>query len=300
MRKAGKWIITGISLFLCGVVMFVAGMALLKWDFFSLDTEKYEAKQFALTQEESTAVTRVEWNVDSFPVTVTAGDAVALDYFESDRRHISVAVKDGVLKVTESREWTWHWFSFGGLRHKFSLAVPNDVEFQIKSTNGNVEMRGITVGKFSVRGTNNDLKISNSTLSALSIDTTNSTTVLSDVACGDVTIVATNLDLTAQNCVLQSLQVKSTNGDVEISDTVCPQASIRSTNADYNLKRVTTEDLTLHATNLDAEVLLIGVETEYSVQAHGRNLPNSRTGTTAKKVTLSGTNNDVSLRWVQA
>lgn len=301
MRKAGKWIISGVTLLVVGIVLFVVGMSLLKWDFLSLDTEKYEAKQFVLTEEQSAAVTKVELNVDSFPVAVTAGDALALDYFESDRRQISVAVQDGVLKITENRaRWSWDRFSFGVARYKFALTVPNGLDLQIKGTNADVEMRGVTAGDMTVRGTNNDVKLSDCTLSTLGVHTTNSTTVLTDVSCGAVTIDVTNLDMTAKNCAWQALEVKSTNGDVEISDTTCQRVSLRSTNADYDLKRVTVDDLALHATNLDAEVLLIGVEYEYSVQSHGKNLPGDRTGSTAKKVTLSGTNNDVSLKWVQA
>ena len=76
-------------------------------------------------------------------------------------------------------------------------------------------------------------------------------------------------------------------------------ASFAATNADLRLENLKAERVNVDGTNLDAYILIDGVKSEYTVDAHGwGDLPDNQTGTDAgKKITLRGTNIDANLRF---
>ena len=91
MNKMKKGLLVGLTVFIIGAVMFTAGMSVLDWDFYKLDTAEYTAKSY--TPE--AVVSSFELDVESFPVIVKRGDAVSLDYYEASDSVVSVETVKG-------------------------------------------------------------------------------------------------------------------------------------------------------------------------------------------------------------
>lgn len=301
MNKAWvKWLFGAAALILAGGIVFVVAMSSLNWDFYKLDTTEYEAKTFAASELESNQIRAVELKVDSFPVTVTSGDALTLNYYEASDSEVAVTVENDILKVNETYNYnffTSSWFNFGRFKKKYELTVPNGMLINFSGTNSSLNLTGITAQNIMVKSTNADIKLTDCTVENLTVNSTNCDTELNGCTVENVEIRSTNLDLEISNSHVKKLETSGTNTDVEIYDTESSELNLHSTNADYLLSGITVNSLSLSGTNLDAKVLIRGVQSEYTVETHGRELPPVQTGTTDKKITLRGTNNDVLLRW---
>ena len=209
--------------FLLGVLLFVAGMSALDWDFYKLDTTTYTAKNFTPAPEQT--VTRVELDVDSFPVTVTVGDALALSYFEAGDSNVSVTCEDGVLKVKEDYTYRFmknSWFNFGRLKRKYELTLPQGVEIVLVGSSGDVTLNGLQLGDLAVNSANLDLILRDCTFQSLTVESANADIELYNCTGGKVSAEGVNLDFEAQGCAFASLYVKGTNADVELVNVTAP------------------------------------------------------------------------------
>ncbi len=299
MSAIKKWIIAGVALILAGGLVFALGMSMLDWDFYELDTTQYEAKSYA--SEADDIISRVEIDVESFPIVVQSGEKVSLEYYDTDDSDVRVAVNSGVLSVYEDSHFNLFkrsMFQLKRIKLKYVLTIPDGTELSVSGANGNVKLNGVSAQSVRIDSTNADVVLADCVVNDLQIASTNADVVLRSCRGNTVVVGGTNLDLEMSDCNFASLQSKSTNGEVEMKSTVCPSVTLRAVNADFSLRNVTADVLDLHGTNLDAYILLEGVRDEYSVESRGRDLPESRTGSVAgKMIKLGGTNCDVTLKF---
>lgn len=278
MKRISKIIAVGAVILIIGVVVWVVGMSLIDWDFIRLDSTEYTAQSYACETE----VKSISVSLSSFSLTVKKGDSVSLDYYETDNSEVFVEEKDGVLSVVEN--YTYNpfksgLFNVGRNSHKFTLTVVSGVKLEIKGSNSDVSIADTAFDEFSIDSSNADISLSRVQCGKLSIDVTNCDIDMDGCKASDMIVDATNLDMTAKSCEFKSVVIDGTNADCE-------------------LERVILDKLSIDATNLDADIEIIGNESEYTVKTSGWAMPPNRTGTTDKLIELSGTNNDVDLKFI--
>lgn len=278
MKRTSKIITVCLAVLIIGVIVWLVGMSLIDWNFSRLDATKYTARSYACEGE----VKSISVSLSSFPLTVKKGDSVSLDYYEADNSEVFVEEKDGVLSVVEKykyKPFSSGLFNVGRGSHKFTLTVASDVKIEIKGNNSKISIEDIAFDEFYLNSTNTDISLTRVQLGKLNIDVTNCDIDLNGCKATEMTVDATNLDLTAKNCELTSFAIDGINVDCE-------------------LKRVALDRLSIDAVNLDADIEIVGKASEYTVKTDGRGMPADRTGTTDKLISLSGTNNDVKLKFV--
>lgn len=299
MTRTQKWLFAAMCLFLVGAVVFVCGMSALKWNFYKMDATKYTQKEFLLSPEQS--LEKVELNVDSFPVRIVAGEEIKLSYYEASDANVSVSFADGVLNVKEDYKYNPFkngLFNLGRGKHKYVLSVPQGMPIVFGGKSLDLSMTGLQNVAVSLDGGNADLSFTDCTFSDFTVKSKNADITLRRCRGENAAIRATNLDIEVEHCDFTSMQIQSTNADVEIDYGTYGALSVSGTNGDYDIKDLAVHTLSVHATNLDASIRIAGNKEDYTIQSSGKNLPREQTGTTDKSITLSGTNNDVSLRFV--
>lgn len=303
MNKMKKGLLVGLTVFIIGAVMFTAGMSVLDWDFYKLDTVKYTERTFLASESGSeTEITRAEISVSSFGLEIARGDEIKLDYYEASDSVVSVGVENGVFKLNERHKsgcFVYGMFKLGRLKYKYKLTLPDGVELSINSANGDLSLYGVNAANLKITSANCDLSLSDCGVGPLFVDATNADINVTNSACGRTEINSTNLDVFVKNSNFESFTVSGTNLDVEMYGATAADASFAATNADLRLENLKAERVNVDGTNLDAYILIDGVKSEYTVDAHGwGDLPANQTGTDAgKKITLRGTNIDADLRF---
>ena len=237
MSAIKKWIIAGVALILAGGLVFALGMSMLDWDFYELDTTQYEAKSYA--SEADDIISRVEIDVESFPIVVQSGEKVSLEYYDTDDSDVRVAVNSGVLSVYEDSHFNLFkrsMFQLKRIKLKYVLTIPDGTELSVSGANGNVKLNGVSAQSVRIDSTNADVVLADCVVNDLQIASTNADVVLRSCRGNTVVVGGTNLDLAMSDCNFASLQSKSTNGEVEMKSTVCPSVTLRAVNADFSLQ----------------------------------------------------------------
>lgn len=304
------------TLIVAGVLAFVIGMSSLGWDFNRLDSTEYTAESYAAAAD--SGVTRVELDVDSFPIEIVKGDAVALDYYKASNSDVIVSCENGVLSVREQYNYMpfkTGLFGFGRSSRKYRLTLTDGVtECFVKGGNGNITLVGMNFDELDIASTNTRIVLSDCDIRSFSVDCTNLTmivkncklgTVVADGTNADIEIIGcngdgasisgTNLDIVVSGSSFAQTTIDGTNCGVVVKDGTYDKLSVVGTNGDYRLKNIFTDALKVRATNLDAVIEINGKAAEYTVKTHGRGMPPERIGSTDKTIELSGTNNDVKL-----
>lgn len=320
MKKSVKILtVTAAVLTVVGVIVFLVGMGMLGWNFNRLDVTEYTAKRYAATATER--VERVELDLKTFPVVVTAGEDTALDYYEATDTDISVTYESGTLKVVE--KYTYNPFKvgmFSGLdrkNHKFVLTLPEHSDLVVKGancdirasdlafadvdmnvTNLYISLDGCSVDSMSLKSVNLDLELIGCKLGSLFADATNADVTLNGCESGKAEIHSTNSDIDISGGAYVEITAEATNNGVDIGRVSVQTIVLSGVNGDYTLERVSVDNLSVDAINLEASLEIVGARSEYTVETDGRNLPREQTGTTDKRIYLEGNNCDVELKFV--
>ena len=316
MKRASKILAGGAVALLIGCLVWLVGMSLISWDFYRLDTAKYTERSYACESD----VTSISVNLSSFPLTVKKGDSVSLDYYEADNSEVFVEEKNGVLSVVENykyRPFSAGLFNVGRFAHKFSLTVVSGAKLEINGSNSDISISDVTFDEFTINGANANIRFTDVEFGKLNMDVDNCDIEFKNCTIGALSIVGVNTDCEVKGSTFDSMSVRTCNADIsmgnckaselkvnatnlEITTENCEFKSVvlDSTNADCELSRAVLDKLKIDATNLDADIEIVGKESEYTVKTSGRRMPTNRTGTTDKLIQLSGTNNDVTLKFV--
>lgn len=298
MSKTLKCVLAGIGLIIAGGLIFVITMTALNWDFYKLDSTKYEAQTFNAIPD---SVTQVEIDLDSFPLKITGGDELILNYFEASNATVTVKQEGSVLVVKEDTDFnimTNGMFNFGRGRYAYSLTVPEGIRIRYTGTNGDITLSGVTTDSLYVKSTNGDVDIRGCNIDSAELHVTNGDISIINGTMGSVVVNSTNMDLDVNGVTADSLKAAGTNADISIENSVIYEISLDSVNADYEVERVQVNELTVKGTNLDAKLIIRGIKSEYTITTRGRGLPAAQTGTTDKFVKITGTNSDVKLQFV--
>ncbi|MDE6618210.1 MAG: DUF4097 domain-containing protein [Clostridiales bacterium] len=278
MKRTSKILAVGLAVLIIGVVVWVIGMSIIGWDFSRLDNTEYTAQSYACEND----VKSINVSLSSFPLIVKKGERVSLDYYEADNSEVFVEEKDGVLSVVEKyqyRPFSSGLFNIGRGSHKFTLTVVSGAKLEINGHNSDISIEDADIEDFSMHSTNASIRFTRVQFGKLKIKSTNCDITLNGCKASDMAVKSTNLDITAKNCEFDSVEVDGTNVDCE-------------------LEMLKLNMLSLDAVNLDADIEIIGNVNEYTVKTSGHGMPANRTGTTDKLIKLSGTNNDVDLKFV--
>lgn len=295
MRKTKKWLLAGIALILIGAIVWLVGMSALKWDFYALDTADYEEKNWTTDEE----VARVEIDVDSFPLIVQKGDGVSLTYYEAEDDETTVSVSGGTLTV-KNKAAVYNLFRAGMFQLKRSkckwvLTVPDGIDLSVKSANGDIRVSDMTLPTVELRVTNLDAVLVRCNIESLTVSGTNADIIMNECHGNTVDMHATNLDARITQSQFASVQMRGTNIDVKTVGVTCEQMELHGTNADFELRNLTVHTLSVKGTNLDVDMTIAGNREEYTVEGSGKY---AQTGTTDKRIEISGLNKDVKLRFV--
>ena len=139
-----KWLTAAGVLVIAGILLFGIGFAQGGVDDLSEDVEK---KTSEYAPEE---VTSLFAELTSADVTVEASEdgKVTVEYYTAGHDGIDVAVKDGVLKITQwnKRDW-WEYFSFHlADSRKVTVKVPMSLEsLDVSTASGEIEVKGAQV-----------------------------------------------------------------------------------------------------------------------------------------------------------
>lgn len=278
MKKATKvTLIFALIFFIVGIGLTVFGFYKNDWRTDNLSF-KHESKTF--TSED--VFNKIETNLHNSDVIVVKGDAFSVVYDESEKYPVTIAISDGVLRVTSEKKSGFKLFQWYTL--KTTIIVPYGLtDINIKTINGNVEIEDFDLiteeyqGSIKAETTNGNITFENVKTKDIALNTTNGNIFMEDINANNINISTTNGNIRLEDSYASSLSVKSTSGKIIASNILADIANLKTTNGNID-GVMTVRDLTARTTNGKIIFTIRGDKSKYTTMLKGMGQSESTTG----------------------
>lgn len=278
MKKATK-----VTL-IFALIFFIVGIGLTVFGFYKNDWRtdnlmfKHESKTF--TSED--VFNKIETNLHNSDVIVVKGDAFSVVYDESEKYPVTIAISDGVLRVTSEKKPGLKLFQWYTL--KTTIIVPHELtDINIKTKNGNVKIEDFDLiteeyqGSIKAETTNGNITFENVETKDIALNTTNGNIFMEDINANNINISTTNGNIRLEDSYASSLSVKSTSGKIIASNILADIANLKTTNGNID-GVMTVRDLTARTTNGKIIFTIRGDKSKYTTMLKGMGQNESTTG----------------------
>lgn len=143
MKKGAKMIITGATIFVIGLIVFIVFCGLNNWEF----NPDYEMKTFVSEGK----ITKLDINLYAGSIETAYSDdgKISVEYPENDNFTATCELKDGVLTVSNGKK---HWYNFNwwfGTIPKITVRIPKDAVYDLNLylNAGTVDLEKYDYGK---------------------------------------------------------------------------------------------------------------------------------------------------------
>ena len=282
-----KCLAVGIVAVIIAAALFVGGMSMLDWQFAKLDSTVWEAKNFA---PEATELNAVSLDCDFTKVEIVSGDALSVDYEESDDTKYKVSLEDGKLDIRETRKFSFKMFNF--YTPVMKITLPETDKLNLFFANGDCNLSDMTLAAMEIGGANLNVSLTNVTAEEkISLTTVNGEIKLNGVNAGNIDAKTTNGKITLNKVnASESIFVYSLNGGVYSEYVNANSAEFKTTNGKINLENVYAESLKgkslnggisahgikshnidMNSTNGKIAVVVVGNRADYRIHCNSTN-----------------------------
>ncbi len=242
MSKGAKiWLIIAISLVVVGCIIFGGVMAMLKWDFTKLSTNKYETNHYEMN-ENYKKISVVTNTADIVFVPSENSKCSVVCYEQKNVKH-SVTVKDDtmVIEVVDTRKWYEH-IGINFDTPKITVYLPQGEygALSVRSNTGDVEIpKDFKFENIDVSENTGDVKNYASALKVIKIKTGTGNIRVENVSANTLDLSVSTGKVTAASISCEGdVKVSVSTGDTYLSDITCKGVISNGNTGDISLKNV--------------------------------------------------------------
>lgn len=246
MKKTKIWLMVATLFIIVGVIIFVGGISMIKWDFKKLATDKTETNNYILNEEFKNITVITDTADISFTYSVT--DSALVNCVEHKNIKHSVSVEDNtlVIKVNDTRKWYEHIGIFfgkpsitvfipSGEYGKLSItsstgdvSIPENFRFEsidILESTGRVKNSASAIKDIKIRTSTGNIMLDKLSTQNLDLSVSTGKVELCDVNCEDeikIKVSTGKSELTRVNC--KKLKTNGSTGDISLNNTVAEES----------------------------------------------------------------------------
>ena len=253
MKKANKiTIIVAIILVATGIALFVAGFAMMNFNFKEASDMKYTTNIHKITEDFSSISINI--SVADIAFIVSDSGESRVEYYENDKRIHTVAVNNGVLCIEEQKNF--NMFNFIGIDfdHPRVTLYLSRTDFDSLHINSDTSLI-VVPAEFSFRAANidnhtGDVSYNAPTATGLSIKTTTGRIMVSDISVSqDIYLQANTGHVTLTSARAEGyVHVLTSTGRIHLEDIECGDIDITSSTGNKNISRLKCRNLTSEST----------------------------------------------------
>ena len=313
MSKAIKiWLVIAASLVLIGGIVFSGVMAMLKWDFTKLSTNKYVTNEYEINESFSAISIDVDTTDVKFVPSEDSKCSVSC-YEQTNMKH-SVTVKDGTLtiKVIDARKWYEHigiGFNspsitvyipkgeYGQLLLKSDtgdVEIPKEFKFEkidISTDTGDVKNYASASGSIKIKTDTGDVCVENISAAEFDVSVSTGDIVASHVKCdGEIKIAVSTGKTTLTDVVCENLSSRGSTGKMILKDVIVGEVlSVERSTGDVRLDRCDAAQLFIMTDTGDVKGSLLSDKIFFATTDTGKvEVPKSLTGGRCEITTDTG------------
>lgn len=291
MKKATK-----VTL-IFALIFFIVGIGLTVFGFYKNDwrTDNLMFKHESKTYTSEDAFNKIETNLHNSDVIVVKGEAFSVVYDESEKYPVTIAISDGVLRVTSEKKpgfKLFQWYTF-----VITITVPYDItDINIKTLNGKVELEDVDLmteeyqGSINVETSNGKIVFENVKAKDINLRTKNGKVDIDEVNANKLDISSSNGKIFVDNSYMSSLKIETSNGKVYATNVVADIANFKTSNGDVE-GIMTVRDLTVKTSNGQVVFTIYGDKSKYTTRLKGTGQNDTTTGSDSAYIVDCETSN---------
>ena len=247
-RTAKIWLIVAASLVLVGCIIFVGVMAVLKWDFRKLSTNKYETNTYEINE----AFKQISVDTDTADIVFvpTEGETASVVCYEQKNLKHTVTVKDGtlVIKTVDTRKWyEYIGINFGS--PKITVYIPHGEygALSVRTSTGDVNIpKGFSFKSIDVTLSTGDIKLGATVTEDIKINLSTGKTEIKGVSCKNLISDGSTGDIILNSVtVTDKIFVERDTGDVTLDNSFASEIVVLTDTGDLKLNRCDAKALNI-------------------------------------------------------
>lgn len=306
------WLVIAAALILAGGMMFGCAMTMINWDFAKLSTDKYETREYEITDEFQTISVLAD-TADVVFVPTEDTECRVVCYEQTNVSH-AVAVKDGTLtvEVIDTRKWYEHiGFNFKTPKVKVYMPKGEYAALTVKTDTGNVNVSGefhfetidATVstgnvdcfasssGQIRIKASTGNISLQDVSAGSLDLAVSTGRVLMIRTNCAtDINIKVSTGEAVLAGVTCQNLTSNGDTGDIDLIGVIASGSfSIVRSTGDVTFDRcdaaeilVTTSTGDVEGTLLSEKIFLIDTDTGH------KDVPKTNTGGKCEITTSTG------------
>lgn len=304
-----KFTIIGSLIFLVGILIFTAALAMAGWDITKISTRPHADEVTVDFENQNQAITVTDEDV---PLTLgkSNDDKIHISYFENKLESYRVDNSADHLEIEKTTDYHWYHYIFNIDFQKKHLEVLLPEEYcgvlTLQTSNGRITLDDFTASALHVEGDNGAVTLGNiHCLGSVSVKTENGKIEASNVNVSeDLEIEGNNGSIKLRAVQAKNLHASTENGSISATD-VAGEESVTLTNSNARIKtdRLSAgKSITLSTDNGSVSGSIIGKQSDFSITARAyngsSNLPEITSGG-EKTLSVATGNGSINIEFVE-
>ena len=252
-KKTVTWLVIATFLLLIGCVIFGGVMAMLKWDFTSLSTIKYETNNYEISENyKNISIITDTADIVFIP---SKDEKTSVVCYEQKKVKHSVLVKDETLtmEIKDTRKWyEYVGVSFGS--PKITVCIPQNEygNLSVKSSTGSVVTpKDFKFGDVDIKAGTGDIKVENAAANTLNLSVSTGKITVSNAICEkDVKLKVSTGETDLTNIKCKDFASSGNTGNINLNNVIATEK--------FTIKRSTGD---IRFESLDAAEIFIETDT---------------------------------------
>lgn len=306
------WLVIAAALILAGGMTFGCAMTMINWDFAKLSTDKYETREYEITDE----FQNISVLADTADVTFLPSDGTACRVVCYEQTNVShaVAVKDGTLTVEliDTRKWYEH-IGFNFKTPKVTVYMPKgeyaaltvrtdtgDVhvsgEFHFEAidatvSTGNVDCFASSSGQIRIKASTGNIGLQDVSAGSLDLGVSTGRVMMIRTNCAtDINIKVSTGEAVLAGVTCQNLTSNGDTGDIDLTSVIASGSfSIVRSTGDVSFEGCDAAEILVTTSTGDVEGSLLS-DKVFIVNTHTgeKDVPKTNTGGKCQITTSTG------------
>lgn len=240
-RTMKIWLTIATSLILLGSIIFIGVMAMLKWDFTKLSTNKYETNNHEVTQTFKSV--SIDTDTADIIFAPSENELCSVVCYEEENAKHSVTVKNDtlVIEAVDTRKWHEH-IGINFAKPKITVYLPENeyVSLIIEEKTGNIEIpNDFKFESIDISVSTGNVKCYASAAQAIKIATTTGIISVADISAGLLELSASTGRVTVSGVTCAGdVKIGVSTGKTYLTDIVCQSVISDGSTGDISLKNV--------------------------------------------------------------
>lgn len=302
MTKNKILILIACILCACGIIVFMAGIVWIRFDFTRLNQHPMEQKVY--TVEETITNLQIDTKNTKIQTQRSPDDKIHIQYAENDLLFYTMEQKDGIFSMKLQNNIKWYQQFIDGIFSGFFnwdteiiLQLPQADMENIKlstsnakimmetamsvqncalmTTNGAIETTGITAEEMTLNTSNAEVVLSAVKARSLMVRTSNGKVKVSDSELGEGSIYTSNNQISTAKLKAESISLRTENAKAVMRDTTAAKCVVQTSNGSIQADNVSSDDLSLITSNAAIEGMINGAKADYRIESYTSNASNN-------------------------